>query len=146
MAFKILGRLALLAAVFLAVAMVYSTAKGYIVWFFRVDGAVTVNGQESSGYMHANTQRTALLITRTDGPIPETYLVPVGTGKAVFDCGQWHPWRFFPIAVGDLNPPCLGFKAQGETGADLPVDATLVRTRRSVEFSTMSGRKVKAQW
>ena len=144
--FGILSRLVLLTVIFCLVAMVYSTAKGYMIWYFRVNGSVTVDGHNTGGYMHANTQRTALLITRTDESRPETYLVPVASGKTILDCGQWHPIRFLPIPIGDVNPPCSGFNEKAESAVDPPVNETLVRSRRSVEFLTASGKKVKAEW
>ena len=85
---RIIGSLVLLVVVILVVAMVFSTAKGYTIWYFRVNGSVMVDGRETSGYMHANTHRDILLITRTDGSRPETYLVPVASGKPVLDCGK----------------------------------------------------------
>ena len=145
-AFGIFGRLVLLAAVLIAVAVAYSTARGYTIWYFRVSGSVTVDGHNTGGYMHANTQKTVLLITRTDGSRPETYLVPVEAGKFMIDCGEWHPMRFLPFPIRELNPPCSGFKVKPESVMDPPVDATLIRSRRSVEFSTASGKKVKAEW
>ena len=124
-------------------AIVYSTARGYMTWYFRVNGSVTVNG-EKAGYLHANTQRTVLLITRTDGSRPETYLVPIASSKSILDCGHWRPVRFLPIAIGDLNPPC--WFSDPKAVMDAPVASTLVSSRRSVAFSTVSGKKVKAEW
>jgi hypothetical protein len=126
-------------------AMLYSTLKGYTTWYFRVSGQVTVDGHETSGYMHANTDRTILLVTRTDGTRPETYLVSFRHGNGIMDCGTWHPIRFLPTPVGDLNPPCAGFGV-GPDVVDAPVAATLVVQRRSVVFTTVSGKKVKAAW
>jgi len=123
-----------------------SVAKGYTTWYFRVNGRVTVDGHKTTGYMHANTQRTVLLLTRTDGRRPETYLVSLGDEKAILDCGKWHPTRFLPFPIGHVNPPCSIFTVEPADVADAPVSATLVRERRSIEFSTASGKKVKAEW
>ena len=73
--FQFLGSVILLGVLVLAGAIVYSTAKGYTTWYFRVNGQVTVDGQRTTGYMHANTQRTLLLLTRTDQTRRETYLI-----------------------------------------------------------------------
>jgi len=142
----IVGRVILLTGIFFAVAMVYSTAKGYTIWYFRVSGSVTVDGRETSGYMHANAQRNILLITRTDGSRPETYLVSAKNGAPVLDCGDWHPIRLLPVPIGDVNPPCSVLNQKPESVIDPPVDSTQVRRRRSVEFSTASGKRVKAEW
>lgn len=143
--FVVLGRLIILTTVLGAVAVVYSTAKGHTIWFFRVNGWVTVDGRQTSGYMHANTKRTALLVTRTDHGRPETYLVPLQDSDFIVDCGNWHPIRFFPVAVGDVNPPCSGYDTPVGV-RDAPAYRSLITSRRSVEFSTASGKKVKAQW
>lgn len=45
----IVGRIILLTTTFLVVAIVYSTAKGYMVWYFRVSGSVTVDGHKTGG-------------------------------------------------------------------------------------------------
>jgi len=142
---KVLGWLVLGAVLMVAGAALYSTWKGYTTWYFRVNGRVMVDGHETTGYMHANTQRTILLLTRADGPRKETYLVPLGQGSTIFDCGEWHPVRFLPIAIGDLNPACSPFTDPAEV-VDGPTDKTLVRGRRSIEFSTASGKKIKAEF
>jgi len=141
---RILGWLVLIAVLLLAGAVFYSTWKGSMTWYFRVNGQVTVDGHKTTGYMHANTQRTILLLTRTDGSRPETYAVPLGEGKAIFDCGNWHPVRFLPIAIGDVDPPCL--MIDRSTVVDAPMDKTLVRRRSSIEFSTISGKKIRAEF
>jgi hypothetical protein len=106
---RALGRMAVIAVLFLLAAIVYSTWYGYTRWYFRVDGQVLVNGQKTTGYLHANTDKTILLLTRTDDSRPETYLVSLGQTKTVLDCGEWHPLRFLPFPIGDLNPPCSAF-------------------------------------
>ncbi len=142
---RILGWLFAVVVLLLVSATLYSTLKGSTIWYFRVNGQVTVDGHDTNGYMHANTEKTILLVTRTDGARPETYLVSFQHGNGIMDCGIWHPIRFLPTPVGDLSPPCAGFSA-GPDGVDAPVAATLVVQRRSVVFTTVSGRKVKAAW
>jgi len=140
-----LGALLLVAIVMCVFALVYSTAKGYMSWYFRVDGQVRVDGQMTSGYLHANTQRTILLITRTDGDRKETYLIPVSDRAMIMDCGDWNPVRFLSTPVGDVNPPCSVFTDPAKV-FDAPLPASLVRERRSVSFTTASGKKVRAEW
>ena len=127
-------------------AVLYSTVRGYMTWYFRVNGQVTVNGQKTTGYMHANYDRTVLLVTRTDGSKAETYLVPVSDSKPISDCGEWHPVRFLPFPMGDVSPPCTVHAVDPAKVVDAPVAATVIRKRRSVEFSTASGKKVRAEW
>jgi len=142
--FRILGSLVLTGIVLVLVSVIYSTVKGYTTWYFRVNGNVTVDGHKTSGYMHANTARTILLLTRTDGTNPETYQILLSYGKGINDCGGWNPPRFFPIAIGDVDPPCL--IVDPAKVIDAPLARTLVHERRSVQFSTASGKKVKAEW
>lgn len=127
-------------------SVVYATANGRLVWYFRVNGEVTLDGKKTSGYLHANTQRTILLITRTDRSSPETYLVPLQGRKTIVDCGEWHPIRFLPVPVDDVNPLCTVFTVGPAKILDPPLNATIISGRRSVEFSTASGKKVKAEW
>jgi len=141
---RVLGWLLLASTLLALIALSYSTIQGYTTWFFRVNGQVTVDGRKTSGYMHANTQKTILLLTRTDGSQPETYLVPFKGARSILDCGNWNPTRFLPAPVGDLNPPCSRTDAHEIT--DAPISATLIFQPRSVEFSTASGKKIKAEW
>ena len=72
---RALGVIVFLALLFAAASIAYSTGRGYISWYFRVTGQVVVNGHETSGYVHANSEKTILLLTRTDDSRPETYLI-----------------------------------------------------------------------
>jgi hypothetical protein len=141
---KVLGSLLVSVIVFLAIVVAYSTMKGTTEWFFRVNGQVTVAGRKTSGYMHANTRRTFLLVTTTDGRKPETYVVPQISIK-MWVCGSWHPIRFLPIPMSPLYSSC-NLPADPATVVDPPLPRTLVCRPRSVEFTTASGRKVKAEW
>jgi hypothetical protein len=143
---RALGRMAVIAVLFLVAAIVYSTWHGYMRWYFRVDGQVLVDGQKTTGYLHAHTDKTILLLTRTDGSRSETYLVFLGPTKTVIDCGEWHPLRFLPIPIGDQSPPCSGFNINPAKILDPPTRATAITGRNFIEFSTTSGKKVLAQW
>ncbi len=142
----VLGRVLIVGIVLFATAVVYATMRGSIDWYFRADGQVLVDGKKTSGYMHTNTERTVLLITRADGSRPETYLVPTKQGPPILDCGMWHPVRFLPFPVGRAGPPCGMAAPDPAKLADAPVAAGPVYSRRSIEFSTASGRRVKAEW
>jgi hypothetical protein len=141
---RVLGWLVLLGLLLIAFAITYSTATGHMTWCFRVKGTVRVNSQETNGYLHANTKRTFLFVTRTDMGSPETYLVPLQGSDWVVDCGKWHPIRFFPIAISDVNPPCSGYDIPMGV-RDAPTSPALI-ARRSVEFTAASGKKIKAEW
>ena len=143
---RIFGWLVFAAMALVLSALLYSTMKGQTTWYLRVNGAVTVDGQKTTGYLHANTSRTFLLITRTDLDRPETYRVPVRDNEMIIDCGNWHPIRFFPTPIGDVNPPCSFFFTDPTEARDAPIQSTLIRRRNSVEFSTASGKKINAEW
>jgi hypothetical protein len=137
---KIVGSLVIVCIALVAIRM----GEGYARWYFRVNGSVTVDGHETSGYLHANLKRTVLLLTRTDGKKTETYLIRL-LDMTMVDCGDWNPPRFFPALIGDINPPCTGF-VDHATIIDPPVDGTVITRQRSIELSTASGRRVKAEW
>jgi hypothetical protein len=141
---RILGCLLTVGIAIIAVPMVYSTAKGYATWYFRVNGLVTVDGHKTTGYLHANLKRTVLLLTRTDGKRAETYLVYL-PGMTMVDCGDWNPPRFFPSMVSDVNPPCSPI-ANPATNLDPPLSGSAITRQRSIELSTASGKHVKAEW
>lgn len=142
--FRALVYLILAGIVLLAGLVTYSTLRGYTQWFFRVNGQVMVDGRKTSGFIHTNTLRTFLLVTTTDGRKLETYVVPLISIK-MWDCGNWHPIRFLPTAIGTLYSSC-NLPADPATVVDPPLPKTLVCRERSVEFTTASGRRVKAQW
>lgn len=144
-ALRILGSIVLVGILLGALVLLYSTLQGYITWYFRVNGQVLVDGRQTSGYMHANTGRTTLLITRSDGARNETYLIPVADHATVLDCGNWSPIHFVPTPVKATTPPC-SVSPDPASNPDPPVSATLVREGRFVSFSTASGKKVKAEW
>jgi hypothetical protein len=143
---RALGAIVFLALIFVAGSLGYSTWRGYIGWYFRVNGQVLVNGRETTGYLHAKTDKTLLMLTRTDDSRPETYLVSLGPTKTVFDCGEWHPLRFLPFPVRDVNPPCTVFTVDPTEVRDPPTAATSTTGRNFIEFTTASGKKVRAQW
>src|SRR5579872_7207633 len=143
---RVLGRIVLVALLFAVGAIAYSTWSGHTRWYFRVSGQVLVDGHETTGYMHANTDKTLLLVTRTDEARPETYLVFLGATHRVLDCGEWHPLRFLPFPVGDVNPPCTVSIVDPAKVHDRPASANVTTGRNFIEFSSKSGKKVRAQW
>lgn len=140
-----MGVVAVLALLFVVGSSAYSTWRGYMLCYFRVNGQVIVDGQTTSGYLHANTDKTLLILTRTDDTRPESYLISLGPTKTSFDCGEAHPLPFLPFPVGDLNPPCSFFTDPAKV-RDPPINGTVTAGRNFVEFSTASGKKVRGQW
>jgi hypothetical protein len=143
---RALGVILFLGLLFVVGSLAYSTWRGRITWYFRINGQVVVNAAETSGYLHANSQKTILLLTRTDDSRPETYLVSLGPTKTVLDCGDWHPVRFLPFPVADVNPPCTVSTVDPAKLHDPPDTASVTSGRNFVEFSTTSGKKVRGQW
>lgn len=142
---RALGTIAFLVLLFSAGSLAYSTWRGHTQWYFRVNGQVAVNGHRTSGYLHANIDKTFLILTRTDDLRPESYLISLGSTKTVFDCGEWHPIRLLPFPVGDVNPPCSFFTDPAKIH-DPVIAATLQRSPHFIELSTASGKKVRGQW
>ena len=143
---RALGVILLVGLLFAAGSLAYSTWRGTISWYLRVVGQVVVNGRETSGYLHANSQKTILLLTRTDDSRPETYLFSLGLTKTVLDCGDWHPVRFLPFPVANVNPPCTVSNVDPAKLHDPPATATVTSGRNFIEFSTASGKRVRGQW
>jgi hypothetical protein len=126
--------------VFLAYAMIYSTAKGYTAWFFRIpDAVITVNGTRAKGWLHSASNGRAIFLTRADRAKHETYDLVFGPdGKGlVLSCGNWVAPRLPLIPVGDVNPPCF-FEGSG--------GHNLTKGLRSVTFEANDGARLEAHW
>jgi hypothetical protein len=125
---------------FVALAMAYSTAKGYTVWFIKIPHAViTVNGRQTTGWLHEAHNGNTIFFTRSDSSKPETYdLVFANEGNGqVLSCGAWVASRLPLIAIGDVNPPCF---FEGSAGRGL------TKGPRSIAFTTNEGARVEARW
>src|SRR5207248_6116314 len=62
---KRVGSLLFVSALLLAAAFTYSTAHGYMTWWFSSSAAVAVDGVRG-GYLHRNWEHPAVIITRVD--------------------------------------------------------------------------------
>ncbi len=133
-------------ALLFAVGLWYSTAHGYITWWFSSSGRVAVDGVPS-GFLHVNREHSAAIVTRTDLRPSQSYLVGLAGRKSLTHCGDWQAPRFPAFSIGDVNPPCSFFS----NGSDLPVAdnavlSTLTARPGFVEFQTAHGKKVTASW
>jgi len=125
---------------FAAMALAYSTSKGYTQWFFRVRRAVvTVNGMRSEGWLHRTRDGNGMFLTEHSSGRNTTYdLVFTGGGNGyVLSCGAWVAPRWPAIPAGDVNPPCFLMGSAGHG---------LTRGTNSVSFTTLDGRKIQADW
>ena len=123
-----------------ASAVAYSTSKGYTQWLFRARHAVvTVNGMRSEGWLHRTRSGNGVFLTEHSSGRNTTYdLVFTDRGNGyVLSCGTWVAPRWPVIPVGDVNPPCF---LMGSAGHDL------TRGTNSVSFTTLDGRKLRADW
>src|SRR5216684_2526025 len=147
---KIVLRLAgvglLLFALLFAVSLWYSTAHGYMTWWFSSRSQVAVDGVRS-GFLHVNWEHSAVIITRIDLRPSQSYLVGLLGKKSLTHCGDWEAPRLPAFSMGDVNPPCSFFT----NGSDLPVAdnavlSTLTARPGFVEFQTEHGKRVTASW
>ena len=133
-------------ALLFAMSLWYSTAHGYMTWWFSSSSQVTVDGVRS-GFVHINSEHSAVIITRTDLHPSQSYLVGLSAEKSVTHCGDWEAPRFPAFPIGDVNPPCSFFT----NGSELPVaDNAILSTLKArpgfVEFKTEHGKNVTASW
>jgi hypothetical protein len=134
---------------FLAIPVIYSTAKGYTVWFWRNPQAqIFVDGQRVSGYLH--TSGNVAIVTRLDLSSPRSYWIGLGqsTGTPAY-CGSWFAPRFFVFAVGDVNMPCMGLKGR-EANSETP-DApdwcmSHINNSTKIEFRTINGKSIRVMY
>jgi hypothetical protein len=137
---RIVALLAGALLIFVALAMVYSTVKGYTAWFFRIPGAIfTVNGARAKGWLHRARNGRAAFFTVAYPTKSETYDLVFGSdGKGqVLGCGTWVAPRLPVIPIGDVIPPCF---LEGTAGRNL------TKELRSVAFITKDGAKLEARW
>lgn len=146
MALKLAG-LGLFAFVLLtAVNIWYSTAHGYMTWWFSSGGNVAVDGVRS-GFLHVNRAHSAAIITRTDLHPSQSYLVGLSGERFLIHCGGWEAPQLPAFPIGDVNPPCSFFSnGSGLPVADNAVLSTLTVRPGFVEFQTAHGKKVSASW
>lgn len=138
--------IALIVIAVLAFPLVYSTVHGYVTWWFLRWAAVTVNGR-SDGFLHRRLDNSAVIITRTDMSPHQSYLVTLSGRKFLIQCGEWSAPRFVAFPIGHVNPPCSVFSnGADDPKADNGIFTTLVVRANSVEFTTISGNRIKASW
>ena len=126
---------------FLALPAIYSTAKGYTVWYWRNPHAqIFVDRQRVSGYVHQ--AKHGLIITRSDLPHRRSYIVSfLDNGVTVVDCSPWTAPAFFVFVIRDLDPPCLTNQTNSET-PDGPWGG--IRMHGDVlEFQTTNNRVIR---
>lgn len=134
---------------FLALPVIYSTAKGYTTWFWRNPHAqVFVNGQRVPGYVHQS--KRIIIVTRRETSKGHSYLIVLSeqfTPK-ILDCDvDWSapPLPFFPM--GHVNPPCLRVRFLGNTTIHNPPEAPIgplkVDRTTTFEFHTEDGKLVR---
>ena len=87
-----------------AVSLWYSTAHGYMTWWFSSSSQVAVDGVRS-GFVHLNRARSAVIITRTDLHPSQSYLVVLSGERFLIHCGDWEAPRFPAFPIGDVNHP-----------------------------------------
>ena len=146
MALRLAGVGLFLFALLCAMSLWYSTAHGYMTWWFSSSSQLAVDGVRS-GFLHVNSEHSAVIVTRTDLRPSQSYLVGLLGEKSVTHCGDWEAPRLLAFPIGDVNPPCSFFS----NGSDLPVAdnavlSTLTARPGFVEFKTEHGKKVTVSW
>ena len=142
---QFLGMFAIMAVV-LAAPIGYSTLRGYTSWWLGLRGTVKVNGV-SGGYMHKNTEGTAIILTRTDTQPRQSYLIGLSKPGLLLDCGGWSAPHSPVFAIGDVNPPCSFFSSrEADPKTDRPLAPTLFIQPKHLVFATTSGKRIEGLW
>jgi len=146
MALRLAGLGLFTLAMLCALGLWYSTAHGYMTWWFSSSGSVAVDGVPS-GFLHVNREHSAVIVTRTDLRPNQSYLVGLSGRKSLTHCGDWQPPRLPAFPIGDVNPPCSFFRNGPDSPvADYAVLSTLTSRPGFVEFQTAHGKRVTASW
>lgn len=127
---------------FLALPVIYSTAKGYTVWYWRSPHMqIFVNGRRVPGYVHES--KHGLIITRGDLLKRRSYIVSfLDNGDvSLLDCSPWTASDLPVVVIRDVNPPCLTNLTNSETpeGPWGPVRMH----RRALEFATTNNNVIR---
>jgi hypothetical protein len=140
------GLVVLLVVLTIYAAFVYPTTHGYMRWWFRSNASLSIDGVHN-GYVHTNSDHSAIIITRTDSSPRQSYLVTLSDHRFVIHCGEWHAPHLIAFPIGHVNPPCSVFRnGEDMPSADNPMSSTLVLRPRFVEFKTAHGKTVSASW
>jgi hypothetical protein len=125
----------------LAVPILYSTLKGYTVWYWRNPHAhILVNGQPVPGYVHES--KNDLFVTRGDLPQHHSYLIRLTdqTKGTSHDCGDWSASSFFVFVIGHVDPPCFMNVVSSET-PEASVGPVRIHGA-TLEFQTTNGNVI----
>jgi hypothetical protein len=132
---------------FLALPAIYSTVKGYTLWFWLNPKAqIFVDGQRVSGYLHKSGK--VAIVTRLDLSRPRSYWIGLAgqsTATPAY-CGSWSAPDFFVFAVGDVNMPCMGLKgieANSETPDAPDRCSSHINNSTKIEFRTINGNSIR---
>jgi len=135
-----------LAIVAISTLSVYSTGRRYNTWWFRRMSTVRVNGIEN-GFMHRRWNNDVVIITRTDTAPHQSYLVVLSGDRFLIHCGDWSAPSFPIFPINHVNAPCSFFRnGANDPKADNGIVKTLIIQPQSVEFTTVSGKRIKASW
>jgi hypothetical protein len=135
---------------FLALPAIYSTVKGYTIWFWlNPQAQIFVDGQRVSGYLH--TSRNVAVVTRLDLSRPRSYWIGLARqfNATPAYCGSWSAPAFFVFAVGDVNMPCMGLKgaeANSETPDAPDRCSSYITNSTKIEFRTINGNLITARY
>jgi len=133
---------------FLAVPVVYSSAKGYTTWFWRdPHGQVFVNGQRVPGYVHQS--KHVIIVTRTDLAKRHSYWFGLDEQSATISnyCGSWSAPDFFVFVMGDTNPPCFMIREIAYDVEESPQPAVpIVRSGAKIEFYTNDRKLIRVEY
>ena len=137
------------AALFCALAVLRAVVSGTTAMFLMTPGVrVTADHQRVSGWVHREIRGYGVVITRNDGPKPESYLVnlPFRKGAWVRDCGAWAASRFPVLTMADYGPPCSSTAPAQDWRRSL-ANQNLVVAPRFIEFTTDDdGKRLRISW
>ncbi len=142
---KVAIGLALAGLILVVIPMAYSTAKGYMTWWFTVPGAkVSMAGSPIDAWVHRGQTWQDILVTLQEGENRVSYHWILGEDRVNGHCPAAPAFPIF--AEGDLmDPDCFSPLPEG-TVVPEPPKREVVFGPRALGFVADDGKRIEVRW
>lgn len=131
--------------IFVVIPFTYSTAKGYMTWWFCVPGArVAVDGSPVDAWVHRGQTWQDMILTLTEGNQGVSYYWIIGKDRVNGRCPVAPALPVFP--EGDLmDPDCFQPAPTGYVAPD-PPERKIESGPRFIRFTADDGKRIEVRW
>ena len=142
---KLASGLAAAVLIFVGILFTYSTAKGYMTWWFCVLGArVAVDGSPVDAWVHRGQTWQDMIVTLPEGHQRVSYHWIIGKDRVNQKCPVSPAFPLF--GEGDLmDPDCFRPAPTGYVVAD-PPERYIESGPRFIRFTADDGKRIEVRW